>query len=340
MGRLLHIGMIVFLGISFIFCTCFLYNSYKNIIINGKRLIDEPVNKTTKTDKIRIGEILVYALMFITALIFAIQIAYKGAKFPSATAILIRTVILVPIMALFNARKRTGKALVTLFATLLFLLFCTITYITIGLPVKAPVLTINNTEIKLGKTTVRELLDEGFDIYTEKEHATSSDFKEFSDSEQFEKYSDTINLSVPKGYHWQTTELIPYSKGILVKNNTMIAKLIFYGSMTKETALKDCSIIHFVMNDKYITKEKKDKLSIKLNGVELLSKIETDTMKKTFGHKIARPHQIEEDKHYIISWNSNSHHLFYNSYGASIYMDAHYVANEIELECQIAREAD
>lgn len=340
MGKLLHIGMIAFLGISFIFCTHFLYNSYKNTFVNRKRLIDEPVNQTGRTDRMGIGEILVYALMFIVAILFIIQILYKGTKFPSATAILIRTIVLVPIMALFNARKRTGKALVALFASLLFLLFCIITYMAIGLPVKAPILIINDTKIKLGQTTVKELMDDGFDIYIRKEHTANLDIEDFPDSKQFEKYSETMTISVPKGYHWQTSKIVPYSKGILAKNNTAIAEVIFYGSMTKETVLKDCSIIHFIMNDRHSSKRKKDEISIKLNGINLLSKLDTDTMKKTFGHKIVRPNQIDSDKHFIISWDSNSHHLFYNSYAAIIDMDDNDSVNSFELECQIAREPD
>lgn len=332
--------MIAFLGISFVFCTCFLYNGYKNTIVNRKRLIDEPVNQNEKTDKMKTNEIFVYILMFVVAILFVIQIAYKGAKFPSATAVLIRTVILVPIMALFNARKRTGKALIVLFASLLFLLFCTITYMAIGLPVKAPILAINDTEVRLGQTTVRELMDDGFDIYIEKGNTTGLDYEESLVSEQFEKYSDITNISIPKGYHRQTLQIVPYSKGILVKGNTIIAEVIFYGSMTNETPLKDCSIIYFSMREEHIPKVKDNGISLKLNGVNLLSKIEMTVMEKNFGHKIYRPNQIEEDKRFIISWESNSHHLFYNSYAAIIYMDDNYLANSIELECQIARESD
>ncbi|MFC4803995.1 hypothetical protein [Filifactor villosus] len=338
MGRFLHIGMITFLGISFVFCIFFLYKSYKDITIHGKRVLDEPVNNKSKTDKMKIGEIFLYVLMFIAALLFAIQLLYKGAKLPSATAVLIRTIILVPIMALFNSRKRTGKAFVALFSSLLFLLFCTMTYMIIGLPVKAPVLTVNNTDIRLGRTTVQELMNDGFEIYAEKECTSSSDREEFSSSEQFEKYSDTI--SVPKGYHWQTADRVPFSRGILAKNNTLVAEVIFYGSMTEETPLKDCSIIYFTMEDEYIAEGKNNGLSVKLNGVDLFSKIDADKMKKVFGNKIFRPDQTEEDRHYVISWDSNSHHLFYNSYSASIDTDDNYSMDFLELECQIAREAD
>ncbi|UTC68100.1 MULTISPECIES: hypothetical protein [unclassified Treponema] len=340
MGKLLHIGMLAFLGISFACAAYYLYHNYKNTIVNGKRLIDEPVNENTKAGKLSIGEIFVYGLMFVIAILFIIQIIYKGTKFPSATAVLIRTIFLVPIMAVFNARKRTGKAMVALFGSLLFLLFCMMTYLIIGLPVKSPILTINNTKIKLGQTIVKELMNDGFDIYMETGHATMSDHRDFPYSDEFEKYSDSMDISIAKGYHWQSTKIVPYSKGVLAKNNMAIAEIIFYGNMKKDTPLQDCSIIHFTVKSFYIEKMKKEGISMKLNGVDLFSKIEMDTMKKTFARKIFRPNKIETDKRYIISWDSRSHHLFYNSYAATIDMDDDYFANDIELVCQIAREAD
>lgn len=82
-----------------------------------------------------------------------------------------------------------------------------------------------------------------------------------------------------------------------------------------------------------------------MNEVDLFSKLEITTMKKTFGKKflgskILWEKQIESDKHYLISWDSNSHHLFYNSYIANIYMDDNYLMNAIVFTCQIAREPD
>lgn len=340
MGRLLYIGIISFLGISFILCTCLLNYGLKKVGANGKMLIDEPVNENIKTGKIKIGEILVYVLMFIIAIFFVIQILYKGGRFPSATAILIRTVILVPIMALFNARKRTGKALVALFSSLLFLVFCTMTYMIVGLPVKAPVLTINDTEIKLGQTTVEELMDDGFEVYMEIGNATMMDHLEFPHSQEFEKYSDSMDISVPKGYHWQSTEIAPYSKGVLAINSMPVADVIFHGSMTNEKSLKECSIIHLYIRKIYIPKIREIGMSVKLNGVDLLSKIEAEKMKKTFGRKIVRPNEVDIFKSYIIGWDTNSQHLFFNTYGVNIEMDDDYLAEEIELECQIAREAD
>lgn len=340
MGRLLHIGIVAFLGLSFILCTFFLYFAYQKKTVNGNRIMDETVNVEIKAEKIGIFGILVYTLMFIIAIYFAIQIVYKGAQFPSASSVLIRAILVVPIMALFHARRRTGKAVIVLVSSGFFLLFCTMTYMIIGLPVKAPVLTINDTEIRLGRTTVKDLMDDGFDVYIENGHTSRLDIDKFPDSEDFEKYTENSEVSVAKGYHRYATKRLPHTKGILAKNNVPIAKVTFYGSMTEDLPLKDCAIIHFFMRKKSIVLARESGISMKLNGADLLSEIETDMMKKIFGNRIFRLKDVEAEKRYIISWDSRSHHLFYNSYSAVIYMDDEYFMNELELECQIAREAD
>ncbi|MDO5063334.1 MAG: hypothetical protein Q4D77_09155, partial [Peptostreptococcaceae bacterium] len=238
--------------------------------------------------------------------------------------------------------KRTRKAVVAVFASLLFVQFSFFAYMLIGLPLKAPVLTINDTDIVLGQTTVKELMDKGFDIYTEKELTTWGDYKEFPHSEKFEKYVDTMDISIPKGYHFQSTQVVPHGIGILAKDDMMIAEVAFYGSMTKEMQLKDCSIIRFNMAE-FIPELDEKKVSVALNGIDLLSKLETDAMKKTFGKrffgsKILWEEQIETDKRYHISWNSSSDHLFFNSYVAIIEMDDDHFMKSMDLICQIARE--
>lgn len=340
MGRLLHIGFLAFLGLSFILVTFFLYYSYKKIRLNGKSLMEQAVNDNMRTEKLSLEEVIIYSLMFIIAFIFAIQLVYKGENFPSGTAVLIRTIILVPIMALFNARKRTGKSVLALIASLLFLLFCVMTYMIIGLPVKAPVIVLNDTEIILGKTTVGELIDQGYDFYLEKGQVATMDIFEFPHSEEFEKYTKDMSVLISEGYHYQSTVIVPHSHGYIAKNDAFIAEVIFYGSMSEKTELKDCSIIHWSMQDRYISRAKSEGLSLKLSGVELIGEIEPDTMKKFFGGNIIRPNQIEADKHCIISWHSRSEHLFFNSYAAVISMDDDYMMDDIEFECQIAREAD
>ncbi len=333
-------------GIGIVFTIYFLYNYYKNTIVDGKRLIDKVVNSSTRTDKMGIGELLKYALMFAIAIFSTIKILYWGANFPSATSALIKLVILAPIMALFNARRRTRKDVFVLVGSLLFLFFCEIAYITIGLPVKAPVLAINNTEMRLGHTTVQELMNDGFDIYVEKERTYAMDYDDFPDSDKFVKYSGAMDISIPGGYHRYGQ--VPYCVGVLAKNDQPIAIVTFYGSMSEEKPLKDCSIILFNLWSRFISEIRNSGITLKLNGVDLLATIKTETMKETFGNKIFRRYprryeieeEIETEKRYIISWESNSHHLFYNSYFATIRMNDNHLMNSLELECQIAREAD
>lgn len=340
MGRLYLIGMMAILGIAFVFFTFFLYYAYKKIMVNGKSLLEEPVNESTNTAKMGIGEILLYALMFLIAVIFALQILYKGSAFPSATAVLLRIILLVPIMALFNARTRTGKAMIALFASGFFLIFCTIAYLAIGLPVKAPVLMIDQTELRLGETTVKELIDGGFEFYLKKEDATRSDLREFPNSDQFEKCTPGKTVSLRKGYHFYGAKAIPHAEGILVKDDCILAELVFFGSLREDVPLKDCSIIRLNMNDSFLLNAKKIGTSLTLDGVDLLSKMDAKKMKKTFGRKILRANKAQEEKQYIISWNTSSNHLFFNTYGAKIEMNDNFFVSELELSCQIAREAD
>lgn len=340
MGRLIYIGMLSFMGVAFLLCTLFLSYSFKKIQVNGNPLTEEPVNETTRTDKMGIGEILLYALMCLIAIVLVLQLLSKGTRVPSVTSLAIRSILLIPIMAIFNARKRTGKALVALFASGFFLLFCTMAYFTIGLPVKAPVFRIDQTDLRLGETTVESLMKDGFEIYLGKGIVTRSDMREFPESEEFERYTGAERLVLPKGYHWQSSEIVPHSKGFLVKDGILLASVVFYGSMTEEIPLKECSIIHFDMNKDSVARAREQNIALSLNGIDLLSKLETERMKNTFGKKIFRPKQVEAEKQYLISWDTRSHHLFYNTYGANIEMDEEYRMRTLEFTCQIAREAE
>lgn len=340
MGRLYLIGMMAILGIAFVFLTFFLYSAYKKIMVNGKSLLEEPVNESTNTDKMGFGEILLYTLMFLIAAIFALQILYKGSTFPSATAVLLRVILLVPIMALFNARKRTGKAIVALFASGFFLIFCTIAYLAIGLPVKAPVLMIDQTELRPGETTVKELIDGGLEIYLKKEDATKSDLREFPNSDRFEKFTGDPSVTLRKGYHFYGARAIPHAEGILVKDDCILAELVFFGSLTEDIPLKDCSIIRFNTSESFLLNAGKTGTSLSLDGVDLLSGMDAKKIKKTFGRKLLRANKAQEEKLYIISWDTSSNHLFYNTYGAKIELNEEDSVSDLELSCRIAREAD
>ena len=83
----------------------------------------------------------------------------------SGFSIMARWIIGPPALALFNARKRTGRSLMVLAATALLSVFLMIAFSIIGLPSKAPIVSIAGMDIKMSQTKASELMDEGFDIY-------------------------------------------------------------------------------------------------------------------------------------------------------------------------------
>ncbi len=64
-------------------------------------------------------------------------------------------------MALFNARRRTGKSWIGIVAVLMIFVFLMFVYIIIGLPDNAPPLKIDRTEIHLTETKISDLIDQG-----------------------------------------------------------------------------------------------------------------------------------------------------------------------------------
>ena len=117
--------------------------------------MEEPVNKQTDTTKMRFSEFLVYASVILGAVLFALQMIKKrGSGFSNlATAIL-----LPPVMALFNQRKRTGRSIFIFMAVAIFSLYTFLVYIIISVPVRPPIFTINNTKIKMAHTTVADIV--------------------------------------------------------------------------------------------------------------------------------------------------------------------------------------
>ena len=117
MGRFYLIGLVVFLGIVYIGIGFGFYYYMKKKVVHGRRLIDHSVNEQTRTDKMGIGEYVTYGSMIVVAILAIIPILSKGG---SGNAILARLIILPPIMALFNARKRTGRSMLVLIIAFLW----------------------------------------------------------------------------------------------------------------------------------------------------------------------------------------------------------------------------
>ncbi len=107
--------------------------------------MEEPVNKQTDTTKMALSEFLVYASSILGAVLFVLQVIKKGG---SGFSNLATYIILPSVMALFNARKRTGRNIFVFVVIAIFSLYIFMVYIIISVPVKAPVFTVIKRRIR------------------------------------------------------------------------------------------------------------------------------------------------------------------------------------------------
>lgn len=338
MGRMIAIGSLVFLGLAFLGIGLGMYFFLKRLVVNGKSVLDEPVNEQTRTDKMRLGELLVYLSMIVIAGVFVVQIMSRGG---TGNAILARIVILPPIMALFNARKRTGKAMIALVVSFMVALFVMIAYGQIGLPPKAPELMIDDKSITLTQTSVSDLLKEGFDIYIREEDSFGDDYEADISSGEIKKYQADKSVFIKKGFR-RDSNAVSHSQYLLGKDGLVLGSIGLYGDETKETALEDCKIIQFKLDEDRIKAAKSKAISYKLNGVDLLTRIEEGAMRTTFGDKlwsVPPAHPVDSTQlWYGIQWKSHSDHLFWNEYFSLIRLDENYHMIDFELVGEVARD--
>lgn len=338
MGRMIAIGSLVFLGLAFLGIGLGMYFFLKRLVVNGKSVLDEPVNEQTRTDKMGLGELLVYLSMIVIAGVFVVQIMSRGG---TGNAILARIVILPPIMALFNARKRTGKAMIALLVSFMMALFLMIAYGQIGFPPKAPELMIDDKQITLTQTSVNDLLKEGFDIYIREEDSSGNDYEANISSREIKKYQADKSVFIKKGFR-RDSNAVSHAPYLLGKDGLVLGSIALYGDDTKETALEDCKIIQFKLDEDRIKAAKSKAISYKLNGVDLLARIEEGAMRTAFGDKlwsVPPAHPVDSTQlWYGIQWKSRSDHLFWNEYFSLIRLDENYHMIDFELVGEVARD--
>ena len=217
----------------------------KRTVSGGKSLMKEAVNEQTDTTKMALSEFLVYASSILGAVLFALQVIKKGG---SGFSNLATAILLPPVMALFNARKRTGRSIFIFMAVAIFSLYMFLVYIIISVPVKAPVFTINNTKIKMAHTTVADIAADGFDIYVKQDNPSGRDYKKLLSCGTFKKYPVDRSILVEKGFRRNNTA-IPYANYLLVKDGFVIGSIGLYGHKKKDTVLEDCKIIHLKLDE-------------------------------------------------------------------------------------------
>ena len=304
---------------------------------NGQSLYETAVNQQTRTEKLGLGEILVYLTLIAIAGMFAFQTLNRGGV---GNSILAKMIILPALMALFNARKRTGKSLLALLITFMVFLVGVMFNLTIGLPPQAPVLQINESKITLAETKASDLMEAGFDIYV-RQGDGGSDYEDLLTDGSFQKYPGDKTVTIEKGFRLDSNA-VPYAPYLLVKDGIVLGSISFYGAEDQDVALEDSKVIQVRFNKESIKAAKKHSITFKLDELDLTKRLDLPLVQKTFKkHLWSIPPSSTNDVTqlwYGLQWSSNSDSLFWNEYYSLIRLDENYLMTDFELACQIARD--
>ncbi|MGZ9805366.1 hypothetical protein [Streptococcus sp. V869] len=336
MGRTVIIGTLIVFSIFNLLLGLGFYLFLKKRKENGQSLYETPVNQQTRTEKLGLGEILVYLSLIVIAGIFAFQTLNRGGV---GNSILAKMILLPAIMALFNARKRTGKSLLALLITFMVFLVGVMFNLTIGLPPQAPILQINESKIILAETKASELMDAGFDIYV-RQGDGASDYEELLTDGSFQKYSGDKTVTIEKGFRLDSNA-VPYAPYLLAKDGIVLGSISFYGAEDQDVALEDSKVIQVRFNKDSIEEAKKHYITFKLDELDLTKRLDLPLVQKTFKkHLWSTPPSSTNDVTqlwYGLQWSSNSDSLFWNEYYSLIRLDENYLMTDFELAVQIAK---
>lgn len=281
MEKLVFIGMLVFLAVVFIGILFWLRFRMKNTFENGVPVYDAPANNQTRTSKLSVGEYAVHIVLILISAVIAFKVMgmFRHGAAPIGAAIITPS-----IMALFNARRRTGKSWIGIVAVLMVFVFLMFAYILIGLPDKAPALMISNTEIKLSETKVSDLMDKGYDIYVSNGKQNYSEYDELLTSGSYYKYQGS-GVTVPSGFK-SYDSAVTRSTYLLVKKNVVVGCIGVYGHKKRYEELKDCVVTQVCFDSECTAVAKKYGISYNIDGIDLLKKLDENEFTKVFGKKI------------------------------------------------------
>ncbi|MCK6128204.1 hypothetical protein KZW96_01375 [Streptococcus halitosis] len=337
MARTAIIGTLIVFAIFNLLLGLGFYLFLKKRKENGQSLYETPVNQQTRTEKLGLGEILVYLSLIAIAGVFAFQTLNRGGV---GNSILAKMILLPVIMALFNARKRTGKSLLALLITFMVFLVGVMFNLTIGLPPQAPILQINESKIILGETKASELMDAGFDIYVRQSDG-ASDYEELLTDGSFQKYPGDKTVTIEKGFRLDSNA-VPYAPYLLAKDGIVLGSISFYGAEDHDVAIEDSKVIQVRFNKDSIEAAKKHSITFKLNELDLTTRLKVPLVQEIFKkHLWSIPPSNTSDVTqlwYGLKWSSNSDSLFWNEYYGLIRLDENYMMTDFELAVQVARD--
>ena len=336
MGRTVIIGTLMVFTIFNLLLGLGFYLFLKKRRENGQSLYETPVNQQTRTEKLGLGEILVYLSLIAISGIFAFQTLNRGGV---GNSILAKMILLPALMALFNARKRTGKSLLALLITFMVFLVGVMFNLTIGLPPQAPILQINESKIILAETKASDLMEAGFDIYL-RQGDGGSDYEDLLTDGNFQKYSGDKSVTIEKGFRFDSNA-VPYAPYLIAKDGIILGSISFYGAEDKDVILEDSKVIQIRFNKDRIEEAKKNSITFKLDELDLTKRLDLPLVQKTFKkHLWSIPPSSTNDVTqlwYGLQWSSNSDSLFWNEYYSLIRLDENYLMTDFELAVQIAK---
>ena len=313
--RLIFIGLMVFLGFWYIVILLWLMNRLNKSSEYG---ISGEKSSQSGSGKMKISDlffhILVIAIVFITVIKL---MSFVGPAFASLGGM----IVAIPVKALLNASGRKTNVILTLSGMALLFVYLCFWYILIGVPVKPPVMTVGGMKVTLSKTSVEDLLDNGFDIYIMNDENTY-EYSEMLTSGSYTKYDENQDITVEKGYR-STGETLRGAPYLLAKDDTLIGAIDLYGSLNKDVDIKDSKVVNFYMDNDCESAVKNAGIDIELEVLDLLDTFDTDNVKNIFKKKLWMiPDESEPtDSVYGIAWRTNSDSIFWNEYYAYIRID-------------------
>ncbi len=313
--RLIFIGLMVFLGFWYIAILLWLMNRLNKSSEYG---ISGEKSSQSGSGKMKISDlffhILVIAIVFITVIKL---MSFVGPAFASLGGM----IVAIPVKALLNASGRKTNVILTLSGMALLFVYLCFWYILIGVPVKPPVMTVGGMKVTLSKTSVEDLLDNGFDIYIMNDENTY-EYSEMLTSGSYTKYDENQDITVEKGYR-STGETLRGAPYLLAKDDTLIGAIDLYGSLDKDVDIKDAKVVNFYMDNDCESAVKNAGIDIELEVLDLLDTFDTDNVKNIFKKKLWMiPDESEPtDSVYGIAWRTNSDSIFWNEYYAYIRID-------------------
>jgi len=275
--------------------------------------------------------ILVIAIVFFTVIKL---MSFVGPAFASLGGV----IVAIPVRALINASGRKTNVILTLSGMALLFVYLCFWYILIGVPVKPPVMTVGGMKVTLSKTSVKDLLDNGFDIYIMNDENTY-EYSEMLTSGSYTKYDKNQDITVEKGYR-STGETLRGAPYLLAKDDTLIGAIDLYGSLDKDVDIKDSKVVNFYMDNDCESAVKNTGIDIELEVLDLLDTFDTDNVKNIFKKKLWMIPDGSEptDSVYGIAWRTNSDSIFWNEYYAYIRIDENKNMRNFIVTTSVARD--